>query len=183
MSIRCTLVSCRGLLVERMDRLGRLHFDCPKCLRRKAGRCQRCPKPVDGTVGMALHCATCRRKHANEQSRRWRIHNADQHRALCRRWQKANNEYNAERARAYRYAKQGKPVPAEKLSHSERGKLGGKLGSAARIKSCGPERVKEIAAKARAARWAKYYAEHPEKKRPKYVAKIQARPTSHRRPS
>lgn len=51
----------------------------------------------------------------------------------------------------------GKAMPEKPMTASERGKLGGKLGAAARIKSLGPERVKEIAAKASAARWAKYY--------------------------
>jgi hypothetical protein len=48
-------------------------------------------------------------------------------------------------------------MPENPMTPSEKGKLGGKLGAAARVKSLGPERVKEIAAKARAARWAKYY--------------------------
>jgi hypothetical protein len=48
-------------------------------------------------------------------------------------------------------------MPEKPMTASEKGKLGGKKGAAARVKSLGPERVKEIAAKAVAARWAKYY--------------------------
>jgi hypothetical protein len=36
---------------------------CPSCERRRAGLCQRCPRPVAGRKGFALYCddAECRR--------------------------------------------------------------------------------------------------------------------------
>lgn len=36
---------------------------CPSCERRRAGLCQRCPRPVRGRVGFALYCddAECQR--------------------------------------------------------------------------------------------------------------------------
>lgn len=171
--MRCPRVSCRATMTEVMDRLGRLSWTCPACARRRAGICQHCPRPVIGTIGRAHYCAACRTERKRKTSKIWRENNLErqrrssrkyrrahvqEHRAACQRWRERNREYQKIRMRAYRWSKKGELAPAKPLTRSECGKLGGKKGSAARIAALGPERVKEIAAKARAARWAKHRA-------------------------
>jgi hypothetical protein len=73
------------------------------------------------------------------------------------RWQRNHPDKVARNQRRRRWAAQGKKMPTEPMSPSEAGKLGGKKGSAARIASLGPERVKEIALKAVRIRWAKHW--------------------------
>lgn len=141
--MRCELKFCRGQLTERYDRLGRVSWDCPWCARRKAGVCRYCPRAVAGTVGHAYYCEACKVK---------------QRRKYVMKWQKNNLKKVAELARARRWKEKGKKMPSHKMTYSERGKIGGKIGAAARIASIGPERVREIALKANAARWAKYRA-------------------------
>jgi len=140
--MRCTFRTCRGSLAEYTDRLGRVTFVCHQCERRKRGICRFCPRPVYGTVGMAFYCEGCKiiRKRRDVM-----------------RWQKNHKKEVALLARKRRWKAKGMKMPDGPMTYSERGKMGGKLGAAARIKSLGPERVKEIARKANATRWAKYY--------------------------
>jgi hypothetical protein len=140
--VRCPLVRCRAVMGTRIDRLGRVTYTCPGCTRRKRGQCQRCPKAVDGTKGVAYYCTECRKQKQRES---------------VMRWQRNHPDKVARNQRRRRWAAQGKKMPAEPMSPSEAGKLGGKKGSAARIASLGPERVKEIALKAVRIRWAKHW--------------------------
>jgi hypothetical protein len=45
------------------NRIVSTSYVCPSCDRRRAGVCQRCPRPVKGRVGFALYCddAECQR--------------------------------------------------------------------------------------------------------------------------
>lgn len=143
------------------------------CARRKAGICRHCPRPVLGTIGRSHFCGACRDKRKQETRRIWTENNLERqrrsqrkyrrthrqaHRKACKRWRERNREYQKIRMRAYRWSKKGELAPAQPMTRSEAGRIGGKLGAAARIAALGPERVKEIAAKARAARWAKHRA-------------------------
>lgn len=141
--MRCPLTHCRAQLVERVDRLGRLSWTCPWCVRRKAGVCRHCPRPVDGTPTKAYYCKPCKLK---------------ARRAYVMKWQRNNLKKVAELARARRWKEKGRKPPKEKMSYAERGRIGGKLGAAARLASIGPERAKEIARKALETRWAKHRA-------------------------
>lgn len=60
---------CGGALVSRIDRIGRVHFDCPRCERRLAGVCAECPRPVRGRVGRAEFCESCYHKREHEKGR------------------------------------------------------------------------------------------------------------------
>ena len=140
--IRCELQRCRQVLVERVDQLGRVTYACPGCTRRKKGQCQLCPKAVVGTVGVAYYCAECRRVKQRESVMRWQRNHLDK---------------VAKNQRRRRWAAQGKRMPAEPMTPSQAGKLGGKKGAAARVKALGPKRVKEIALKAVRIRWAKHW--------------------------
>ena len=142
--MRCPLTHCRAQMSERVDRLGRLGWDCAWCARRKAGVCRYCPRPVDGTPTKAYYCAECKVKAK---------------RAYVMKWQRNNLKKVAELARIRRWREKGLRPPREKMSYSERGKIGGKVGAAARLASIGPERAKAIARKALEARWAKYRRE------------------------
>ena len=140
--MRCDFQRCRAVLVERIDRLGRVTYTCPGCTRRKAGVCQTCPSPVEGEVGRAFYCAPCKKR---------------RRRVYVMKWQRNNLDKVAIGARRRRWlVKHGRRPPKEKMTLKEAGKLGGKKGAAARIASIGPERVREIALKANAARWAKH---------------------------
>lgn len=141
--MRCELSTCRGVLVERVDKIGRVTFHCAQCERRKRGVCRYCPRPVYGTIGVTFYCEECKKI---------------RRRVDVMRWQKNNLPKVAEGARRRRYKQKGVKMPAKKMTLAEAGKIGGPLGAAARIRNLGPERVKEIAKKAREARWAKYYA-------------------------
>jgi hypothetical protein len=98
---------------------------------------------VTGTIGVAFYCDGCRRLRTRES---------------CTRWQKNNNKHIAAKARERRWKAKGKRAPSKIMTYAERGRLGGKIGQAARIAALGPQRVAEIAAHARAVRWAKYRA-------------------------
>jgi hypothetical protein len=98
---------------------------------------------VYGTVGVTFYCEECKKIRRRKD---------------CMRWQKNNLDKVAEGARKRRWQEKGMQPPAEKMTLAQAGKIGGPLGAAARVRSLGPERVKEIAKKAREARWAKYYA-------------------------
>ncbi len=141
--MRCLFTKCRARMTDRVDCLGRLGWDCAWCARRKAGVCRHCPRPVDGTVTKAYYCAECKLKAK---------------RAYVMKWQKNNRKTVAKLARVRRWRAKGLRPPREVMSHAERGRIGGKLGAAARLASIGPERAKEIARKALEARWAKHRA-------------------------
>jgi hypothetical protein len=51
--------TCGGRIEVRTDRIGRVHFDCPRCARRLAGLCAACPRPVRGKLGRAEFCEAC----------------------------------------------------------------------------------------------------------------------------
>lgn len=137
-TLRCELVKCRGVLVERTDRLGRLHFDCPKCIRRRAGVCAFCPNPVEGRLGIAKYCRPCKRLAHRYDHERYRLKDLA-----------AYNKSARERAAARRLAaRQGKPA----LTQREVGILRG----LARAASLTPERRTEIAKNAGRTRWAKH---------------------------
>ena len=140
--MRCAFRTCRGRLAEYTDRLGRVTFVCEQCERRTRGICQLCPRPVYGTVGMAFYCNDCKVKRKRKD---------------VMRWQKNNLNRVALGARKRRWKEKGERMPDRPMTRSEAGKIGGKLGAAARVKSLGAERVKEIAKKANAIRWKKYY--------------------------
>ena len=150
--MRCTFVKCRAVLTEVMDRLGRLSWRCPSCERRRAGLCRHCPRRVDGRVGTAFYCAGCRRL-ATRRS--------------VMRWQRCNPTHVAKKARERRWKKKGMRPPKEPMTYAERGRLGGKLGQAARQAKLGPERVAEIARLAREARWAKHRARQAQQQQAK----------------
>ncbi len=141
--IRCELQRCRQVLVERVDTLGRVTYACPGCTRRKRGQCQTCPKAVEGTVGVAFYCADCKLVRKRQSVARWQRNHLDK---------------VAKGMRRRRWAAKGMKMPAEPLTRSQAGKLGGKKGAAARVASLGPKRVKEIALKAVRVRWAKHWA-------------------------
>ncbi len=172
--MRCPLTHCRAQMSERVDRLGRLSWDCPWCARRKAGVCRHCPRLVFGTIGRSHFCVECRaerkkvvrkiwlannKERTRKWSRRWRRKHVKQHREACKKWRENNKAYNTIRVRAYRWSKRGQLAPAKPMTRSEAGKLGGKLGAAARMAAIGPERVREIALNAGRARWEKYRRE------------------------
>ena len=138
--MRCDFQRCRAVLVECIDRLGRVTYTCPGCIRRKRGQCQTCPKAVDGTVGLAFYCADCKLVRKRQSVARWQRNHLDK---------------VAKGMRRRRWAAKGQKMPAEPLTRSQAGKLGGKKGAAARVASLGPKRVKEIALKAVRVRWAK----------------------------
>jgi hypothetical protein len=98
---------------------------------------------VEGTVGRAYYCASCK---------------VVARRKYVKRWQRNHNKHIAKKARERRWKAKGLKPPAQIMSYAERGKIGGKLGAVARVKALGPERVKEIARKALEIRWAKYRA-------------------------
>lgn len=140
--MRCELVRCRTQLVEEVDRLGRIRWRCPGCARRKAGICQTCSRAVEGKVGVAYYCGPC---------------NVLKRRAYTMKWQRNNLKKVAELARKRRWRqKHGRLPPRDKMTLQQAGKIGGKLGAQARLAALTPERVKEIAHKARMARWAKH---------------------------
>jgi hypothetical protein len=127
------------LLVERTDRVGRLHFDCPACLRRKAGRCAFCPNPVDGKRGIAKYCGPCK---------------VLAHRRDCERYRRQDlagyNRRAAERLAKKRIAARGGKPPLDQ-------KTIGRIRGLARAAALTPERRREIAANAARTRWQKHY--------------------------
>jgi hypothetical protein len=141
--MRCELEKCRAQLVEHIDRLGRVRWFCAQCERRKRGICRTCNKKVEGKVGVAYYCGPCKKL---------------KRRAYVMKWQRNNLKKVAQNARRRRWAEKGEKMPVSPMTYAERGKLGGKLGAAARVKSLGSERVKEIAARAVRIRWERYRA-------------------------
>lgn len=142
--MRCEFVKCRAALIARVDRIGRVHYVCPLCDRRKRGLCRLCPNPVVGKIGMAFYCEPCRKIRTLSYSSKW---------------QKNNPEKVADNVRRRRYAKKGLPVPDRKMPRAERGRIGGSKGKETRKQLLGPDRLRAIAERASKARWAKFYAE------------------------
>ena len=128
-------------MVERIDRLGRVTYTCPGCTRRKAGLCQRCPKPVVGKVGVALYCTPCR-KQRNRES--------------VMRWQRNNLAVVARGMRRRRWKAKGLRMPAKPLTKQEVGRMNGAKAAAARNAKLSPAERSAIAGKAGRARWAKH---------------------------
>lgn len=137
--MRCERQKCRAVLVERMDRLGRVTYTCPGCARREAGICAGCPAPVVGKPKVAKWCARCR---------------VAQHRIYCETYRtrdlKKYNKNAARRARARRSKiKAMQPGPSWADVVAQR--------TASRNASLTPAQRSEIAKKACAARWRRYY--------------------------
>lgn len=66
---------CGGRLEDHVDRLGRLFTVCRMCIRREAGICRDCPRPVSGKRLFATRCAECGHRKKLECSRDWQRHN------------------------------------------------------------------------------------------------------------
>lgn len=63
--IRCDAVmtagrGCHAPLEERIDHLGRVHWTCPRCEARKAGRCWQCNRRRENPHYLAIFCNACR---------------------------------------------------------------------------------------------------------------------------
>jgi hypothetical protein len=114
---------CGGLLRDRTDRLGRVHWDCDRCERFQAGICQECPARVDGVVGKSRRCTACRRLQ-------------DRHRAQ-QYWLTHKPQCAARSKRAYRAMRRRHPA----MTPHQVGLLAG----AARAAALSPERRREIA--------------------------------------
>lgn len=132
--------ACRGLLTPRTDAIGRVHFDCPACTRRRAGICADCPRPVAGTVGKAERCASCKRAALRQADRTWRLRDPDHTRALHREVS----------ARIRHRQRQGAPP----MTRQESGHIAG-LARAAKLS---PTRRSAIARHAVETRWARHRA-------------------------
>lgn len=50
---------CGTVLVERIDGIGRMLFECPRCVRRAAGFCWQCGRPRSNDRARGLYCSTC----------------------------------------------------------------------------------------------------------------------------
>ena len=126
------------VLVERIDRLGRVVYTCPGCTRRKAGVCVRCPKPVYGKVGVAKYCA-------------WHkviAHREDHLRYRLRHLERYNKSAAIRQARKRAEERQGRPALDQKTV--------GRIRGLARAAALTPERRSEIAKKAARTRWQKH---------------------------
>lgn len=137
--MRCERQKCRAVLVEQIDRLGRVTYTCPGCARREAGICAGCPAPIDGKAKSAKWCARCR---------------VLQHRRYCEAYRnrnlKAYNKNAARRARARRAkVKAMQPGPSWSEVVAQR--------TASRNRNLTPAQRSEIAKKACAERWRRYY--------------------------
>lgn len=132
--------TCDTILELYTDRIGRVREHCPRCARRKAGICQDCPRPVAGKVGMALRCEPHRKKALLRTHNRWYHRDIDHARAIYR-----------DVAARKRVAQRGGRPPMDPREVGRRCGL-------ARAAALTPERRKEIAKLAVAARWAKHRA-------------------------
>jgi hypothetical protein len=79
---------CGGAIRETVDRLGVVRHYCERCVRRLAGLCARCPRPVYGKTGWALYCAECKRIVSLEQNRKWVQNNRARKNASVRAWRR-----------------------------------------------------------------------------------------------
>ena len=138
---RCPKLLCRDRLITTIDAIGRVTITCPACEKKRNGICRHCTRPVYGTKGRAHFC---------------KQHYWERKRAHCMRWQKNNRAHVAQNARKRRWKLRGEPMPEKPMTLAEAGRMGAKLGHVARLNALTPERIKEIAAIARKARWNKY---------------------------
>ena len=130
---------CGAVLIDRVDAIGRVHWSCPKCTRRKAGVCIDCPRPIVGRPGIAERCARCRARALRRDNRTWRSRDVRHYRTLT-----------AQRAKDRRDLARGHPP----LTPHEVGLRGG----AGRAAALSPARRSEIARLAVTARWARVRA-------------------------
>ena len=137
--MRCEYQKCRAVLVERIDRLGRVRYTCPGCTRREAGICAGCPAPIDGKAKSAKWCARCR---------------VLQHRTYCEKYRKrdlaAYNKNAARRARERR-AKEKATQPQRPWREIV------EVRTASRNANLTPAQRSAIAREASQARWRRYY--------------------------
>lgn len=69
---RCKARHCGETMVDRIDGLGRMQWDCPKCPRTKRGLCRDCPRRREPD---SLRCKDCRKKRKKAQYKRiWHEH-------------------------------------------------------------------------------------------------------------
>lgn len=124
---------CPTQMTARIGKFGKVEWDCPSCDRREAGLCQRCPRPVAGTVGKALYCADCRKAK----------HNADSLTAYFREHDR-NKKASRIRHRKLRTKLTGEPPV---LDRAERGRRGGLVGGKARHANSSPDEWRAMARK------------------------------------
>ena len=137
--MRCAFEKCRAVLVEQIDRLGRVTYTCPSCARREAGICAGCPAPIDGKAKSAKWCARCR---------------VLQHRTYCEKYRKRDvKTYNKNAARRARERRA--QVKATQPQRPWREIV--EVRTASRNRNLTPAQRSEIAKKACAARWRRYY--------------------------
>ena len=137
--MRCEYQKCRAVLVEQIDRLGRVTYTCPGCARREAGICAGCPNPIAGKAKCAKWCARCR---------------VLQHRTYCEKYRKrdlaAYNKNAARRARERR-AKEKATQPQRPWREIV------EVRTASRNANLTPAQRSAIAREASQARWRRYY--------------------------
>lgn len=131
---------CGTRMVERRTTFGRLDWDCPRCERRRLGLCADCPQPVDGKVGVALRCATCRKLAHREDKRRYMRRDPEH---IDQLWREGSARQRA------RLRHGAPPMPLHES---------GRLGGIRRAAALSPKRRSEIARKAIKARWARVRA-------------------------
>ena len=103
---------CGGRLETRIVELGRTEVVCPRCERRKAGLCLRCPRPVYGQRGRAIYCAACH-KRANAEAA---AKSGELHREARLRRSREYYQLNAERRqRRNEYKKAYRAANPEKV--------------------------------------------------------------------
>lgn len=133
--MRCPLRTCKAVMRESVDWLGRVQWICEGCARRKAGRCAYCPRPVHGTIGKAKYCAEHRRTASRAANVRWLDYNREERNARAKVRKRRN--------------------PKRPMSCQAAGRLGGKIGGRVRAERLSPERRREIAKHAAAVRYGK----------------------------
>lgn len=126
---------CPGVLTFHTDTLGRVHWTCPRCARRHAGRCADCPCDVDGQVGKAERCARCRKRKAARDNALSRAREPERLRRRSKLWHRQRRSRD----------RNGQPP----LTPHAVGLRAG----AARAAALTPERRTEIARLAVTARW------------------------------
>lgn len=133
--MHCKFTRCRTPLEARIDRLGRVEYRCPACSRRRAGLCQRCSRPVAGTIGRSLYCAAHRTAAQLASTARWYDRDRD---AINERKKLAKRR-----------------DPRRPMTPQESGRLGGQASGPGRMRNLTAARRQEIARAANAARRAR----------------------------
>lgn len=105
-SVKCPIAPrfCGGFL-EFTSVAGKLVESCPRCDRRRAGICRDCPSPVEGYVGKAIRCASCKKRRRRENEHHFMRdpdNRARKNRRYRKRWH-TNAEFR-ERRRSYKVA-------------------------------------------------------------------------------